>query len=58
VSSGIVPSKIPRRDFLTLSSLAALTSAIEPWSTSDDIHPLHLHRHSFELTRIGGMTLA
>jgi FtsP/CotA-like multicopper oxidase with cupredoxin domain len=21
---------------------------------SDDIHPLHLHRHSFELTRIGG----
>jgi FtsP/CotA-like multicopper oxidase with cupredoxin domain len=21
---------------------------------SDDIHPLHLHRHSFELTRIAG----
>ena len=21
---------------------------------SDDIHPMHLHRHSFELTRIGG----
>jgi FtsP/CotA-like multicopper oxidase with cupredoxin domain len=21
---------------------------------SDDIHPIHLHRHSFELTRIGG----
>lgn len=23
---------------------------------SDDIHPIHLHRHSFELTRIGGKT--
>ena len=23
-------------------------------NTSDDIHPLHLHRHSFELTRIAG----
>ena len=23
-------------------------------NASDDIHPLHLHRHSFELTRIGG----
>ena len=22
---------------------------------SDDIHPIHLHRHSFELTRIGGV---
>lgn len=21
---------------------------------SDDIHPLHLHRHSFELVRVGG----
>jgi FtsP/CotA-like multicopper oxidase with cupredoxin domain len=25
-------------------------------NASDDIHPLHLHRHSFELTRIGGKT--
>ncbi|HJU19219.1 MAG TPA: multicopper oxidase domain-containing protein [Stellaceae bacterium] len=25
---------------------------------SDDIHPLHLHRHSFELTRIAGKTTA
>jgi FtsP/CotA-like multicopper oxidase with cupredoxin domain len=25
-------------------------------NASDDIHPLHLHRHSFELTRIGGPT--
>ena len=25
---------------------------------SDDIHPLHLHRHSFELTRIGGKATA
>ena len=25
---------------------------------SEDIHPLHLHRHSFELTRIGGKTTA
>jgi FtsP/CotA-like multicopper oxidase with cupredoxin domain len=23
-------------------------------NASDDIHPLHLHRHSFELIRIGG----
>jgi FtsP/CotA-like multicopper oxidase with cupredoxin domain len=23
-------------------------------SESDDIHPIHLHRHSFEVTRIGG----
>jgi FtsP/CotA-like multicopper oxidase with cupredoxin domain len=23
-------------------------------NASDDIHPLHLHRHSFQLTRIGG----
>ena len=27
-------------------------------NASDDIHPLHLHRHSFELTRIGGRTTA
>jgi FtsP/CotA-like multicopper oxidase with cupredoxin domain len=25
---------------------------------SDDIHPLHLHRHSFELTRVGGRATA
>jgi FtsP/CotA-like multicopper oxidase with cupredoxin domain len=24
-------------------------------NASDDVHPLHLHRHSFELTRIGGL---
>ncbi len=27
-------------------------------NASDDIHPLHLHRHSFELTRVGGKTTA
>ncbi|HVR08044.1 MAG TPA: multicopper oxidase domain-containing protein [Thermoanaerobaculia bacterium] len=27
-------------------------------NASDDIHPLHLHRHSFELTGIGGKTTA
>jgi FtsP/CotA-like multicopper oxidase with cupredoxin domain len=27
-------------------------------NASDDIHPLHLHRHSFELTRIGGQPTA
>jgi FtsP/CotA-like multicopper oxidase with cupredoxin domain len=27
-------------------------------NASDDIHPLHLHRHSFELTRIGGKSTA
>jgi FtsP/CotA-like multicopper oxidase with cupredoxin domain len=25
-------------------------------NASDDIHPLHLHRHSFELTRVAGKT--
>ena len=23
-------------------------------NASDDIHPIHLHRHSFELTRVAG----
>jgi FtsP/CotA-like multicopper oxidase with cupredoxin domain len=27
-------------------------------NASDDIHPIHLHRHSFELTRIAGKTLS
>jgi FtsP/CotA-like multicopper oxidase with cupredoxin domain len=27
-------------------------------NASDDIHPLHLHRHSFELARIGGKSTA
>jgi FtsP/CotA-like multicopper oxidase with cupredoxin domain len=27
-------------------------------NTSDDIHPIHLHRHSFELTRIAGVATA
>jgi FtsP/CotA-like multicopper oxidase with cupredoxin domain len=27
-------------------------------NASDDIHPLHLHRHSFELTRVGGKRTA
>ncbi len=27
-------------------------------NASDDIHPMHLHRHSFELTRIGGRVTA
>jgi FtsP/CotA-like multicopper oxidase with cupredoxin domain len=27
-------------------------------NASDDIHPIHLHRHSFELTRIAGGTTA
>lgn len=27
-------------------------------NASDDIHPIHLHRHSFELTRLGGVPLA
>jgi FtsP/CotA-like multicopper oxidase with cupredoxin domain len=26
-------------------------------NASDDIHPIHLHRHSFELTRIAGTTI-
>ena len=27
-------------------------------NASDDIHPLHLHRHSFELARVGGQATA
>ena len=27
-------------------------------NASDDIHPLHLHRHSFELVRVGGKPVA
>jgi FtsP/CotA-like multicopper oxidase with cupredoxin domain len=27
-------------------------------NASDDIHPIHLHRHSFELTRLAGVTTA
>jgi FtsP/CotA-like multicopper oxidase with cupredoxin domain len=27
-------------------------------NASDDIHPVHLHRHSFELTRVGGKATA
>jgi FtsP/CotA-like multicopper oxidase with cupredoxin domain len=27
-------------------------------NASDDVHPLHLHRHSFELTRVGGKSTA
>ena len=27
-------------------------------NASDDIHPLHLHRHSFELTQVGGKVTA
>jgi FtsP/CotA-like multicopper oxidase with cupredoxin domain len=27
-------------------------------NASDDIHPLHLHRHSFELTKFAGVQMA
>jgi FtsP/CotA-like multicopper oxidase with cupredoxin domain len=27
-------------------------------NASDDIHPIHLHRHSFELTRVGGQPVS
>jgi FtsP/CotA-like multicopper oxidase with cupredoxin domain len=27
-------------------------------NASDDIHPIHLHRHSFELTKIGGKSVS
>jgi FtsP/CotA-like multicopper oxidase with cupredoxin domain len=27
-------------------------------NASDDVHPLHIHRHSFELTRVGGKPTA
>jgi FtsP/CotA-like multicopper oxidase with cupredoxin domain len=27
-------------------------------NASDDVHPIHLHRHSFELTRVAGKTTA
>jgi FtsP/CotA-like multicopper oxidase with cupredoxin domain len=31
---------------------------IRMWNASDDIHPIHLHRHVFELTRIAGQKTA
>ena len=27
---------------------------LQMYNASDDIHPMHLHRHSFEITKIGG----
>ena len=27
-------------------------------NASDDIHPIHLHRHSFELTRVAGQAVS
>ena len=56
----------------TLNGRAFSMEAMEPFYTlhhgrryrlrfrnaSDDIHPLHLHRHSFELSRIGGRATA
>jgi FtsP/CotA-like multicopper oxidase with cupredoxin domain len=27
-------------------------------NSSDDIHPIHLHRHSFELTRVAGQPMS
>ena len=27
-------------------------------NASDDIHPMHLHRHTFEMTRVGGSPTA
>jgi FtsP/CotA-like multicopper oxidase with cupredoxin domain len=27
-------------------------------NASDDIHPIHLHRHSFELTKVGGVQMS
>ena len=27
-------------------------------NASDDIHPIHLHRHSFELTKLAGISTA
>ena len=26
-------------------------------NASDDIHPIHLHRHSFELTKVAGQPI-
>jgi FtsP/CotA-like multicopper oxidase with cupredoxin domain len=56
----------------TLNGAAFSMASMKPWYTlhqglryrlkfrnaSDDIHPLHLHRHSFELVRIGGKATA
>lgn len=61
-------SRISRLDVFGLNGEAFSMDTMKPTYTvhegrryrlklrnaSDDIHPLHLHRHSFELTRVGG----
>ena len=39
---------------LTLRWLIPRLSRLRMRNASDDIHPIHLHRHSFELTRVAG----
>jgi FtsP/CotA-like multicopper oxidase with cupredoxin domain len=50
MSQGIVPA--------TLHLTPGRRYRIRMRNASDDIHPVHLHRHSFELTRIAGKATA
>jgi FtsP/CotA-like multicopper oxidase with cupredoxin domain len=46
MSSGVQPAALHLRE--------GKRYRIRMRNASDDIHPIHLHRHSFELTRVGG----
>jgi FtsP/CotA-like multicopper oxidase with cupredoxin domain len=50
MSSGIAPASFHLRE--------GKRYRIRMRNASDDIHPIHLHRHSFELTRVGGKPTA
>jgi FtsP/CotA-like multicopper oxidase with cupredoxin domain len=49
-------------DMMSMSPLFHLTQGrryrLQMRNGSDDIHPMHLHRHSFEITKIGGKQTA
>jgi FtsP/CotA-like multicopper oxidase with cupredoxin domain len=50
MSSGVAPASFHLRE--------GRRYRIRMRNASDDIHPIHLHRHSFELTRVGGKPTA
>jgi FtsP/CotA-like multicopper oxidase with cupredoxin domain len=50
MSSGVAPASFHLRE--------GRRYRIRMRNASDDIHPVHLHRHSFELTRVGGKPTA
>ena len=50
-----------KNKFLILLSIGLVSSALamgRKAGDGDDIHPVHLHRHSFEITRVAGTATA